>query len=293
MKNLNLCHVTLFLFLLFSLTLPLQAQGGGRGPHNGYGGGKHPVRPTHPVHPNGGGCGKPDCQNCNPRQPQRDNFTTGAYKGPTGSQSRQKHHRKHGANFVPPKQNKGSQFDDSVGRDMGKVKLRDHKEIEKAATKYVMMYDAYTAAKYSKNPKIKKKTKEYLKKYRMAYAEFLRLLKEDNIYDPKLPKNHAGIYNKKHKEVKNEERDWNDVGLANMSKNVKSAVEQDKDVADVQMLIQSQSENFPGSTAPSEFYFLDSYPYSMDDARDPLGSTEASDDMDVGYGTSEVGGSGN
>lgn len=185
-------------------------------------------------------------------------------------------------NFTPPAQvSDTSDFDNSVNRDMANVRLRSHKELEQAAVKYVAMYDAYTTAKKSQNPEVKKRTGEFLQKYRMAYAEFLKLLREDNIYDPKLPKNHAGVYNKKYQEVKHEKRSWNDDGLKEIEEAIKDKVTMGTDIDDVHTFITTKVSIFSGSTAPSEFV-LDPPPMaptaSSDEANDDPNDTEYEDE---------------
>lgn len=222
----NLCFLIVFLLLLTASPTLAQPFGGGHGMTGGHM--RQGKRPT----PNATGRGQDEFGN------------QGTWR-----------HNKHPEGFTPQPQTSSKSDFPSDKAKVSKVVLRDHTELEQAAAKYVISYDAYTAAKTSNVPEIKQKTGEFLKEYRIAYAEFLRLLKEDNIYDPKMPKNHAGIYNQKYEEVNNETRDWSDQGIKEMGESIKDMVARGGNIDDIHNTITNKANLFLGSTAPSEFYF--------------------------------------
>lgn len=133
------------------------------------------------------------------------------------------------------------------------INLRPALQVERAVAKYVLAFEAYNEAKKSEDPAIRAKTAEYLKNYRETYAEFLKMMRNDNLYDPKMPKNMAGDYNRKHLEVKNEEREWGGEGLKSVSEYVKNQISNGGDPKIVASYIEDMLPLEPLSYAPSDF----------------------------------------
>ncbi|MFZ5952580.1 MAG: hypothetical protein ACOYXC_17900 [Candidatus Rifleibacteriota bacterium] len=137
--------------------------------------------------------------------------------------------------------------------DTDKIVLRDALELEKAAMQYVLAYEAYIAAKNSKDPETRGKTVELMKDYRKAYAAFLAMLREDNLYHPQKPKNPAGWFNKKHKKVKGEKREWKETAMTEVRKMVKDMVKQGKSPKEIKEFISKKLPVAPLSRTPSEY----------------------------------------
>ncbi len=57
-------------------------------------------------------------------------------------------------------------------------------ELEKALMKYVLTYEAYQKAKQSPNKEVRANLPKYIRLYREAYAQYLELLRESELYDP-------------------------------------------------------------------------------------------------------------
>ncbi len=70
-------------------------------------------------------------------------------------------------------------------------------ELESSLMKYVLCYEAYKEAKQSENPEVRADLAKYVKEYREAYAEYLQILHEADIYQPdKKEMDPANDYNK-------------------------------------------------------------------------------------------------
>lgn len=134
------------------------------------------------------------------------------------------------------------------------IKLRPAVQVERAVAKYVLAFEAYNEAKKSENPDVRARTAEYLRNYRESYAEFLKMMRNDNLYDPKMPKDPAGDYNRKHLEVKNDEREWSGDGLKNVSKYVKKEISAGGDPKIVASYIEDVLPIQPLSYAPSDIF---------------------------------------
>lgn len=132
------------------------------------------------------------------------------------------------------------------------INLRPAVQVERAVAKYVLAFEAYNEAKKSENPDVRARTAEYLRNYRESYAEFLKMMRNDNLYDPKMPKDMAGDYNRKHFEVKNEEREWSGDGLKNVSEYVKKEISAGGDPKMVATYIEDVLPIEPLSYAPSD-----------------------------------------
>ncbi|MDD3001492.1 MAG: hypothetical protein PHF29_07045 [Candidatus Riflebacteria bacterium] len=142
------------------------------------------------------------------------------------------------------------------------INLRPALQVERAAAKYVLAFEAYNEAKKSEDPEIRAKTGEYLRNYRESYAEFLKMMRNDNLYDPKMPKDMAGDYNRKHLNVKNEEREWGGDGLKSVSEYVKKEISAGGDPKIVASYIEEILPIEPLSYAPSDY---DDYSDDVDD----------------------------
>ncbi|MEW6710749.1 MAG: hypothetical protein AB1403_13060 [Candidatus Riflebacteria bacterium] len=150
--------------------------------------------------------------------------------------------------------------------DTDKIVLRDALELEKAAMQYVLAYEAYVEAKNSKDPETRGKTVELMKDYRKAYASFLAILREDNLYHPQKPKNPAGWFNKKHKEVKGEKREWKKTAMTEVRKMVKDMVKKGKSPKEIKDFISKKMPSTPMSRTPSEYQRI--YNNGSDDSFD-------------------------
>ena len=58
-------------------------------------------------------------------------------------------------------------------------------QLEKALMKYVLTYEAYQKAKQSTNKEVRANLPKYIRLYREAYAQYLELLRQAELYDPK------------------------------------------------------------------------------------------------------------
>lgn len=152
-----------------------------------------------------------------------------------------------------PKDNKKGHFANLVkSTPVEDINLRPAVQVERAVAKYVLAFEAYNEAKKSENPDVRARTAEYLRNYRESYAEFLKMMRNDNLYDPKMPKDMAGDYNRKHFEVKNEEREWSGDGLKNVSDYVKKEISAGGDPKMVASYIEDVLPIEPLSYAPSD-----------------------------------------
>jgi|GEM_PF-5979829 len=153
---------------------------------------------------------------------------------------------------VQPEDPENPEIEQYTEVDTDKIVLRDALELEKAAMQYVLAYEAYVEAKNSKDPETRGKTVELMKDYRKAYAGFLAMLREDNLYHPQKPKNPAGWFNKKHKEVKGEKREWKKTALTEVRKEVKDMVKKGKSPKEVKDFISKKMPTIPMSSIPSQ-----------------------------------------
>ena len=71
-------------------------------------------------------------------------------------------------------------------------------DLESSLMKYILCYEAYKEAKQSENPEVRADLANYIKAYREAYAEYLQLLHEADLYQPdKKEMNPATDFNNK------------------------------------------------------------------------------------------------
>ncbi|OQB50167.1 MAG: hypothetical protein BWY02_00832 [bacterium ADurb.Bin157] len=174
-------------------------------------------------------------------------------KNNTGAGSLQSSASKNQTSNKKPKDNKKGHFANLVkSTPVEDINLRPAVQVERAVAKYVLAFEAYNEAKKSENPDVRARTAEYLRNYRESYAEFLKMMRNDNLYDPKMPKDMAGDYNRKHFEVKNEEREWSGDGLKNVSDYVKKEISAGGDPKMVASYIEDVLPIEPLSYAPSD-----------------------------------------
>jgi len=105
------------------------------------------------------------------------------------------------------------------------IKLRSPLEIEQAVMEYMLAFEAYQSARKSSDPEVRGKMVQYMKQYREAYARFLDMMREDNLYEPQKPKNPAGRYNRKHMKQKGSKRQWRATAARQTREKVKKMVE--------------------------------------------------------------------
>lgn len=176
-------------------------------------------------------------------------------KNNTGAGSLQSSASKNQTSNKKPKDNKKGRFANLVkSTPVEDINLRPAVQVERAVAKYVLAFEAYNEAKKSENPDVRARTAEYLRNYRESYAEFLKMMRNDNLYDPKMPKDPAGDYNRKHLEVKNDEREWSGDGLKNVSKYVKKEISAGGDPKIVASYIEDVLPIQPLSYAPSDIF---------------------------------------
>lgn len=174
-------------------------------------------------------------------------------KNNTGADSLQSSASKNQTSNKKPKDNKKGRFADLVkSTPVEDINLRPAVQVERAVAKYILAFEAYNEAKKSENPDVRARTAEYLRNYRESYAEFLKMMRNDNLYDPKMPKDMAGDYNRKHFEVKNDEREWSGDGLKNVSDYVKKEISAGGDPKMVASYIEDVPPIEPLSYAPSD-----------------------------------------
>lgn len=176
-------------------------------------------------------------------------------KNNTGGGSLQSSASKNQTSNKKPKDNKKGHFANLVkSTPVEDINLRPAVQVERAVAKYVLAFEAYNEAKKSENPDVRARTAEYLRNYRESYAEFLKMMRNDNLYDPKMPKDPAGDYNRKHLEVKNDEREWSGDGLKNVSEYVKKEISAGGDPKIVASYIEDVLPIQPLSYAPSDIF---------------------------------------
>ncbi len=137
--------------------------------------------------------------------------------------------------------------------DVDSIVLRNALELEQAAMEYVLAFEAYVEARKSKKPEIKAKIVDLMKDYRKAYAKFLSMLRQDNLYHPQKPKNPAGWYNKKSKKARGHERDWKKTDAREIRKQVKEMVKKGASPEEIKEFIKAKLPKQPMSTDPCSF----------------------------------------
>jgi hypothetical protein len=109
---------------------------------------------------------------------------------------------------------------------ISEIQLRNALELERAAMQYLLCFEAWTEARRSKKPSVKSNLVSFMRNYRRAYANFLFMLRQDNLYDPQKPKNPAGWFNMKHASVNlGKIRVWSKTDAKAMRKQVKDLVD--------------------------------------------------------------------
>ncbi len=92
--------------------------------------------------------------------------------------------------------------------------------------KYVVTYEAYQIAKQSTNKEVRANLPKYIRLYREAYAQYLELLRQAELYDPKDKDNDpAGNYNRKEQSHGRKKQNWKPVNSSSQREQVKRVVE--------------------------------------------------------------------
>ncbi len=104
-------------------------------------------------------------------------------------------------------------------------------ELEKASMRYVLSYAALLKAK--QDPSKADKIPQRLKKYRECYAQYLKLLNENDLYNPtdiKGKNDPAGNFNKKQKKEGKPKRRWKKVDTSKARENINVTLETSDDI---------------------------------------------------------------
>lgn len=138
--------------------------------------------------------------------------------------------------------------------DIDQVSLRNALELEQASLEYIMAFEAYTEARKSKDPEVRKKIVGLMQNYRNSYARFLEMLRQDNLYHPQKSKNPAGVYNKKHEQVYGTKRVWIQEDAAAIRKQIKEKVKAGASPEEIKQIIRVSLPELPQSyeVDPSE-----------------------------------------
>jgi len=113
-------------------------------------------------------------------------------------------------------------------------------KLEKALMKYVLTYEAYQKAKQSSNKEVRANLPKYVRLYREAYAQYLQLLREAELYDPsneKMENDPAGNYNRKVPEK--QQIEWTAVNSGSQRAQVKKVVENGGNPDDVFVVVKN------------------------------------------------------
>lgn len=104
------------------------------------------------------------------------------------------------------------------------VQLRATVILERALQSYLLAYEAFKQSRKSKNKEVRARMPEFLHNYRVAYANFISILHEDNLYKPQEPPNPAGKYDKKRKQETGYGMLWPELKIKHLRKNIKKMV---------------------------------------------------------------------
>lgn len=116
-------------------------------------------------------------------------------------------------------------------------------QLEKALMKYVLTYEAYQKAKQSTNKEVRANLPKYIRLYREAYAQYLELLRQAELYDPKDKDNDpAGNYNRREQSHGRKKQNWKPVKSASQREQVKRVVENGGNPDDVYVVVK---QNLP------------------------------------------------
>lgn len=116
-------------------------------------------------------------------------------------------------------------------------------DLEKALMKYVLTYEAYQKAKQSPNKEVRAKLPKYVRLYREAYAQYLELLREAELYDPSdenKDNDPAGNFNKGR--TGKQKVKWGAVKSGSQREQVKKVVENGGDPDEVCVVVK---QNLP------------------------------------------------
>lgn len=137
------------------------------------------------------------------------------------------------------------------------------KVYEQALMKYVLAYEAFQQAKTDPNKKAKLPL--YIRKYRESYAQYLQLMRENNLYDPtddeKL-NDPVGNFNQLRKDNKKPKKKFKPVDTSKARQEVRKKVDNDEDPEDI-------VEETAANSVPEEGYSAVDYEEAGWDPDDP------------------------
>lgn len=137
--------------------------------------------------------------------------------------------------------------------EVDEIQLRDPLELERAVMEYMCSFEAYIAARKSKDPAVRSKLVKLMQAYRNSYARFLELLREDKLYRPNKPKDPAGWYDEKHKKDKGYKRDWKKTDGKEIRAEVKEMVKNGASPEEIRAFIKAKLPSAPMSTDPGVY----------------------------------------
>lgn len=138
--------------------------------------------------------------------------------------------------------------DDPSDSEVDEIQLREPLELERAVMEYMLAFEAYTAARRSKDPQVRGRLVPLMREYRNSYARFLEMLREDKLYRPNRPKDPAGWYDKKHEKTKGYKRDWKKTDAKELRAQVKEMVKNGASPEEIKAFIRSQLPAAPMSS---------------------------------------------
>ena len=137
-------------------------------------------------------------------------------------------------------------------------------QLEKALMKYVLTYEAYQKAKQSTNKEVRANLPKYIRLYREAYAQYLELLRQAELYDPKDKDNDpVGNFNRKEQSHGRKKRNFKPVKSGSQREQVKRVVENGGNPDDVYLVVKQN--------LPSKSYSVEE---GASDTADVAGSTD-------------------
>ena len=137
------------------------------------------------------------------------------------------------------------------------------KVYEQALMKYVLAYEAFQQAKT--DPNKKSQLPLYIRKYRESYAQYLQLMRDNNLYDPtddeKL-NDPVGNFNKLRKDKNKPKKKFKPVDTSKARQEVRQKVDNNEDPEDI-------VEETTANTVPEEGYSAVDYEEAGWDPDDP------------------------
>ena len=110
---------------------------------------------------------------------------------------------------------------------MAQQEVSSH-DLEKALMKYVLTYEAYNKAKQSTNKDVRANLPKYIRLYREAYAQYLELLRQAELYDPadkEKDNDPAGNFNRRQQSRGKSKQVWQPVNSSTQRAQVKKVIE--------------------------------------------------------------------